>query len=31
MAVQTTQNLPAPYIEDALKGFLPQAGPVDRK
>ena len=26
MAVQTTQNLPAPYIEDALKGFLPQAG-----
>ena len=26
MAVQTTQNLPAPYIEDALKGFLPQMG-----
>lgn len=26
MAVQTTQNLPAPYIESELKAFLPQAG-----
>ena len=26
MALQTTQNLPAPYIESELKAFLPQAG-----
>jgi len=26
MAIQTTQNLPAPYIESELKAFLPQAG-----
>ena len=26
MAVQQTQNLPAPYIESELKAFLPQAG-----
>ena len=26
MAIQQTQNLPAPYIESELKAFLPQAG-----
>jgi len=26
MALQTTQNLPAPYIESELKAFLPEAG-----